>query len=1481
MPIRRGRGFAPQNTFLETIFQKFDRENSNFVLGSAQEKNNYPIVYCSDGFCELTGFTRSELMRRSCGCSFLYGLETNKEDIISIENALKIQIELKKEIMFYRKNGSPFWCLLDIVPIKNEKGNVVLFLASHKDITKRKISGAGSEQEIGVVGGNKTLTRSRSRKFSRDVLLHLSRQYTQTTSPTSKTNARRPVKRSRSFSFNTERLPQYKRESDKKSKFLFLHYSNTKGFWDWLILILTTYIAIMIPYNVAFRRDDRKRDLIIFDVVIELFFIMDIVVHFRTSFVDKGGRIIYDQKRIAVHYLKGWFILDFLAALPFEALYFINQSWANLAFDRKESTFNEGFLIQLLKCGRLLRLFRVVRKLHRYTEYSAVLLTLLMIAFAMVAHWLACIWYVIGLSEIAEKSTVSWLYALGESINRPYSNFSEGSGPDEGSAYITAFYFTLTSMTTVGFGNVAANTNSEKVFAVITMLIGALMHAAIFGNVAAIIQKLYANRVRYHSRANEIKQFIRVHRIEPDLANRLEDYFHTTWSLSGGVDTSEILTTFPEELQSDVCMHLYKGLLELSPFSQAPRGCLRMLSPQVRTVYIGPGEVLLVQNDVINAIYYIANGSMEVLQGESVAAILGKGDLFGEDISRKTPPKRANGDVRALTYCDVYFITRERLQNVLHFYQEFAFKFSENLELTYDLGAHERDIWRRHALDSISEDEELNENDKNVTEVDGGQNHVNNAHISNHYYGNSVRFKPRRCQPFDMYRKPNHFRVSTPWNGMKNDSQTDWETQVNRVKREIASMLPEDKENDSSLRSSKLSLTRQLAVDVNAELNDIESDTLPEEKSSSEPFSNQSLEWGNEKLTLNGENSTPADDRDVESFEMENLNIETTVLKGIAEESEPDECSKLLRVSTLSGNEFIENQSGLCDSSAFGHKYSTGFSKKLFLTCDQEDLQGPALCFNEDTNSKRVNGKEEHSLGTINNHEDDLMRFVDEVADIRRGLHEDGNRLGYTDFDTMKNAPGISDLDLSPVHSSVRKSPVQGIPSSPIESTRGSSRSGFSELPFRDCIDTDRLKLSGFDSQSGSPDEISDGHTSRISLNEETPTGSSQSSSEFVETETLESPQSKVNRIFDELSSIGSPGGSVKDSRVERRKRNGGLRRTLTEVNYPSDSGSSLNGTPVTTNRRRKVSGVIKPPAIFAPLVANVKNPYKDFVPPVRESAIMCDCESPDHTLGINCNNCWSRESEDIESDSDSICEDRCDNFNNNVEDLIADKQLLCLNDNNGSRKSKDDDYSSKRTLLSENSSKTNESQSDTSQKVDDSPDEKISLKGLTDYFEPPFSSFSSMRKPSISGAYSTQCFESDEIPESDELEHVFRPMRSSFSEPHLSLRLPILPGGNGSIEEGISLCDNDWNSSASEDDTNQNFEEIFKDVCCTKEAIEKLESILKIPEPDVVTDEADTAQTVQGLNQQVLNLNREVASLSSDVKTVLELLKGLKIGQL
>ena len=56
-------------------------------------------------------------------------------------------------------------------------------------------------------------------------------------------------------------------------------------------------------------------------------------------------------------------------------------------------------LIGLLKTARLLRLVRVARKIDRYSEYGAAVLILLMSAFALVAHWLACIWYAIGFAE--------------------------------------------------------------------------------------------------------------------------------------------------------------------------------------------------------------------------------------------------------------------------------------------------------------------------------------------------------------------------------------------------------------------------------------------------------------------------------------------------------------------------------------------------------------------------------------------------------------------------------------------------------------------------------------------------------------------------------------------------------------------------------------------------------------------------------------------------------------------------------------------------------------------------------------------------------------------------------------------------------------------------------------------------------------------------------------------------------------------------
>lgn len=78
--------------------------DSNFVLGNAQVVG-YPIVYCSDGFVEISGYSRAQIMQKGCACKFLYGPETKEENKNQIEKSLDGKLELKLEVIFYKKNG--------------------------------------------------------------------------------------------------------------------------------------------------------------------------------------------------------------------------------------------------------------------------------------------------------------------------------------------------------------------------------------------------------------------------------------------------------------------------------------------------------------------------------------------------------------------------------------------------------------------------------------------------------------------------------------------------------------------------------------------------------------------------------------------------------------------------------------------------------------------------------------------------------------------------------------------------------------------------------------------------------------------------------------------------------------------------------------------------------------------------------------------------------------------------------------------------------------------------------------------------------------------------------------------------------------------------------------------------------------------------------------------------------------------------------
>uniref|UniRef100_A0A673CAV6 Potassium voltage-gated channel, subfamily H (eag-related), member 1b n=1 Tax=Sphaeramia orbicularis TaxID=375764 RepID=A0A673CAV6_9TELE len=373
-------------------------------------------------------------MQKSSTCSFMYGELTDKETSEKVRQTFESYEMNSFEILMYKKNRMPVWFF------------VVLFLCTFSDITAFK-------QPI-------------EDDSSKGMIL-------QQLAPTvhKGENVHKHSRLAEVLQLGSDILPQYKQETPKTPPHIILHYCLFKTTWDWVILILTFYTAIMVPYNVSFKTKQNNVTWLVVDSIVDVIFLVDIVLNFHTTFVGPAGEVISDPKLIRMNYVKTWFVIDLLSCLPYDV---IN------AFENVDEGISS--LFSSLKVVRLLRLGRVARKLDHYIEYGAAVLVLLVCVFGLAAHWLACIWYSIGDYEVIDEDTNSvrmdsWLYLLGETVGTPYRFNTSGSGrweggPSKDSVYITSLYFTMTSLTSIGFGNIAPNTDGEKIFAVAMMMIG-------------------------------------------------------------------------------------------------------------------------------------------------------------------------------------------------------------------------------------------------------------------------------------------------------------------------------------------------------------------------------------------------------------------------------------------------------------------------------------------------------------------------------------------------------------------------------------------------------------------------------------------------------------------------------------------------------------------------------------------------------------------------------------------------------------------------------------------------------------------------------------------------------------------------------------------------------------------------------------------------------------------------------------------------
>ncbi|XP_011490256.1 potassium voltage-gated channel subfamily H member 5-like [Oryzias latipes] len=703
---------APQNTFLENIVRR--SSETSFLLGNAQIVE-WPVVYSNDGFCKLSGYHRAEVMHKSSTCNFMFGDLTDAKTIDNIRQTFDNYESNFYEVLLYTKHRKPIWLYMQIAPIRNENDKVVLFLCTFRDITlfKQPI------EDESARGWTKFARLTRALTNNRNLVQQLA--------PLNKTEvSHKPSRLAEALQLGSDILPQYKQEAPKTPPHIILHYCTFKTTWDWIILILTFYTAIMVPYNVSFRTKQNNLAWLVVDSVVDVIFLVDIVLNFHTTFVGPAGEVISDAKQIRMNYLKTWFVIDLLSCLPYDIInafehveedpvphpspgsHLRDFTHFHRNFTRAEDSVLPGLssLFSSLKVIRLLRLGRVARKLDHYLEYGAAVLVLLVCVFGLVAHWLACIWYSIGDHEVIDETTNniktdSWLYQLALSMGTPYRYNVSGrgqweGGPSKDTLYISSLYFTMTSLTTIGFGNIAPTTDGEKIFSVAMMMVGSLLYATIFGNVTTIFQQMYTNTNRYHEMLNNVRDFLKLYQVPKGLSERVMDFIVSTWAMSKGIDTDRVLSICPKDMRADICVHLNRQVFNDHPaFRLASDGCLRSLAVEFQTTHCAPGDLIFHIGESVDTLCFVVSGSLEVIQDDEVIAILGKGDVFGDVFWRETTLARSCANVRSLTYCDLHVIKREALMRVLDFYTAFANSFSRNLILTCNL--RKRVIFRKIA----------------------------------------------------------------------------------------------------------------------------------------------------------------------------------------------------------------------------------------------------------------------------------------------------------------------------------------------------------------------------------------------------------------------------------------------------------------------------------------------------------------------------------------------------------------------------------------------------------------------------------------------------------------------------------------------------------------------------------------------------------------------------------------------------------------
>ena len=420
-------------------------------------------------------------------------------------------------------------------------------------------------------------------------------------------NKYRKIKRIKELfdSFDDE---EYENEND--NDFIISPNSYSIGVFDSILFFSSMYYLIFVPFflskNLIISSQNIFFKLIL--IFIDFIYIIDLILNFFRPYQKFDETFIKKPKFIFIRYLKTWFFWDLIQCFPFFTYFrffenFYMKKNSNEEIYGKNKINPILYILILIKIIKLYKLFNknlTIRKIKQLFSQSETIDNngnILFSIFTLLSllNLCTCIFIFIG-----RNSYPGWINKI-DMQDESYINI-----------YITAVYFTLVTITTVGYGDITGNSYIEISYQMFLLIIGTIAYSFVISYFSNYIVKIHQKSMTFQKNVVILEE-IRVN--NPTLKeSTYKEVLRNLYNeqLYERNDKSLLFDSLPYSLKNKLIMEMYKPFIENFIFFKGTENSdfIVKVITSLKPLLSFKGDILVQEGDFINEIFFVKKGSL-------------------------------------------------------------------------------------------------------------------------------------------------------------------------------------------------------------------------------------------------------------------------------------------------------------------------------------------------------------------------------------------------------------------------------------------------------------------------------------------------------------------------------------------------------------------------------------------------------------------------------------------------------------------------------------------------------------------------------------------------------------------------------------------------------------------------------------------------------------------------------------------------------